>query len=381
MTKALEPKEKTDFIEAGNIRTDDFLKSQVEKIADAMASDEDLIWNSPTFKIKYMNPITKTVYNLENTILLTQLANDKGYELPFYLTAKQGFTAGLSNKGEKSDFIVNRFGAPIGFFKDEKSKEPDLLGVGDSKGKVIYRRASKLTPVFNLGQFTGERPEAVHKLMSQYQQKATPEELETVYQALLETIPTPLKRLAGTNHYRPGEDTIYMNPSSHFKSRLHETNTLLHETSHSYGHETRKNRPSLRHYSEGIEHRAYEELVANLSAQAVVKYFDLHIDPSTQKDLDAGFMKNHTTYDAGWAKRAYSKDTTQVFKAANDADRTASSIIHLIEQNLILKLKANPDLKISELVKERLIAKAEPEKQEASNEAVKKTYKKSTYKR
>lgn len=382
MAKPLTYSEKTEFIDSGNLKTEDFLKTQVEKIGKAMADDENvLIWNNPVFKINYMNPITKVIYNIENSLILQQLSKDQGFDRPFFLTAKQGFDAKLSNKGEKGLFIVHRFGAAMGYAKGDKDAEPGLVGDEGSGSKIIYKRASRLTSVFNLAQFKGEYPPAITKLLNQFQQKATPDELETVYQAVLQTMPTRLERVIGSNHYRPREDVISINPSTMFKSRLHEVNTLLHEISHSYGHETRKNRPSLRQYSEGIEHRAYEELVANLSAQAVVKYFDLHIDPATQNDLDEGFMQNHTTYDAGWAKRAYSKDTTEIFKAANDADRTASSIIHLIEQNLILKLKANPDLKISETVKERLLAKAEPEKQEASIDAAKKPYKKSTYKR
>ena len=375
MSKPLSPTDKKEYAKDANDKVSDFLSSRVDKIVSTMTNDDEkFVWNSPVFSVKYMNPISKTIYGLENSLLLSQLAEDKDYSFPFYITASQGYANGLSNKGEKSDFIVNRFGVKLGYKKDKA--EPGLARDEETQAKAVYIAASKLTPVFNIAQFTGDLPAAVQKLMDANQPKATPAELETVYQALLDTMPTPLKRVVGTNHYRPTEDAIYMNPSNLFKSRLHETNTLLHEVSHSYGHESRKNRPSLRHYSEGIEHRAYEELVANLSAQSVIKHYDLNLDPVTRQELDEGFMQNHTTYDASWAKSAYKNNPSEIFRAAKDADRTANTIVHELDQKLVLMLKANPDLKISEMVKERIIAKSAPE-----IDAPKKTYKKSNYKR
>lgn len=156
MAKPLTYSEKTEFIDSGNLKTEDFLKTQVEKIGKAIADDENvLIWNNPVFKINYMNPITKVIYNIENSLILQQLSKDQGFDRPFFLTAKQGFDAKLSNKGEKGLFIVHRFGAAMGYAKGDKDAEPGLVGDEGSGSKIIYKRASRLTSVFNLAQFKG----------------------------------------------------------------------------------------------------------------------------------------------------------------------------------------------------------------------------------
>lgn len=384
MTTEFSTEEKAEKVDKLNEKTNEFLKTRVDKIAKAIGSDDyDLIWNKPVFTVRYMNPITNVMYNIENTILLTSLADEKNYDFPFYFTAKQGYAAGMSNKGEKSDFIINRFGAAVGFIKDKDKEKPEPGPSSDEEtgGKVIYRRASKLTPIFNLSQFTGEHPAKVKRLIELLKQKPTPDEVETIFEALVETMPTPLKRVSGSNHYRPGEDVVSINPSSHFKSRIHEFNTLAHEIAHSYGHESRKNRASLRHYGENLESRAYEKLVANLAAQAVIKHYGLHIDPATRQEIDESFMQNHTAYDVSWA-RIFKDDALKILEAAKDADRTASTIIHEMNKSLTMKYKSNPDLKISELVKDILEAKAHPEeKPEAANDSQNKIYKKSKLKR
>lgn len=372
-------KQKKDYAEDSNQKVSDFLTERVDKIFSNINNGEyKNIWNHPVFSMPYKNLASGTMYSLENSLLLQDSAFDKNYESSFYLTAKQGFAEGLSNKGEKSHYVIKRFGVPIGYAKDEQ--EPGLVSDGEAKAKAIYIPAAKLTAVFNVAQFVGELPEKFKKRMTTHTPKATPDELETVYQAVLETMPTKLVRVVGTNHYRPAADVIVINPSNLFKSRLHELNTLLHEISHSYGHESRKNRVSLRDYSKDDKHRAYEELVANLSAQSVIKHLDVTIDPHTREELDKGFMDNHTAYDVGWARN--NLKPADVMKAAHDADRTANPIIFEVITNLTAKYKANPELPLNSTIKEMVIARISSESNpELENEGPKKPYKKSTYKR
>lgn len=291
-------------------------------------------------------------------MLLSMLGKEKGFELPYYMTAKQGFDAGLSNKGEKADFVVHHFGMQIGFVKD--GEKPGAGGNDDqdnAEGKAIYRRASKLSPVFNLQQFTGELPDKIKAQMAQRAKIPTPAEVQTVLQSVMDTMPTPLKRHAGaehSNYFSPGEDTIYMSPSSYFKSDLHELSTLLHEVSHSYGVASRKNRESLAKYAQSDEHRAYEELVANLSAQAVIKHLNFSITDGMRDQLDDSFFKNHQTYDVGWALKGLRDKPDQVFKAAADADRTANEIIYKLENDLKAKYDLDPTLPVSNFIKQRL---------------------------
>lgn len=353
-------KEKKEYIDNSKEKLEGFLAHKVDRIhAMLQAENPDLpVWNSPCFKIRYLNPVSGTVYNLENSMLLSMLGKEKGFELPYYMTAKQGFDAGLSNKGEKADFVVHHFGMQVGFIKD--GEKPGAGGNDDqdnAEGKAIYRRASKLSPVFNLQQFTGELPEKIKALMAQRAKIPTPAEVQTVLQSVMDTMPTPLKRHAGaehSNYFSPGEDTIYLAPSSYFKSDLHELSTLLHEVSHSYGVPSRKNRESLAKYALSDEHRAYEELVANLSAQAVIKHLNFNLTDGMREQLDDAFFKNHQTYDVGWALKGLRDKPDQVFKAAADADRTANEIIYKLENDLKAKYELDPALPVSDFIKQRL---------------------------
>lgn len=326
-------KEKKEYIDNSKEKLEGFLADKVDSIHAMLKSENpDVpVWNSPCFKIRYLNPVSGTVYNLENSMLLSMLGKEKGFELPYYMTAKQGFDAGLSNKGEKADFVVHHFGMQIGFVKD--GEKPGAGGNDDqdnAEGKAIYRRASKLSPVFNLQQFTGELPDKIKAQMAQRAKIPTPAEVQTVLQSVMDTMPTPLKRHAGaehSNYFSPGEDTIYMSPSSYFKSDLHELSTLLHEVSHSYGVASRKNRESLAKYAQSDEHRAYEELVANLSAQAVIKHLNFSITDGMRDQLDDSFFKNHQTYDVGWALKGLRTNLTRYSKLpqTQTAQRTRSS--------------------------------------------------------
>ncbi|QHF46780.1 hypothetical protein PspS35_24370 [Pseudomonas sp. S35] len=353
-------KEKKEYIDNSKEKLEGFLADKVDSIhAMLQAENPDVpVWNSPCFKIRYLNPISGTVYNLENSMLLSMLGKEKGFELPYYMTAKQGFDAGLSNKGEKADFVVHHFGMQIGFVKD--GEKPGAGGNDDqdnAEGKAIYRRASKLSPVFNLQQFTGELPDKIKAQMAQRAKIPTPAEVQTVIQSVIDTMPTPLKRHAGaehSNYFSPSEDTIYMAPSGYFKSDLHELSTLLHEVSHSYGVPSRKNRESLAKYAQSDEHRAYEELVANLSAQAVIKHLNFNITDGMRDQLDESFFKNHQTYDVGWALKGLRDKPDQVFKAAADADRTANEIIYKLENDLKAKYELDPTLPVSDFIKQRL---------------------------
>lgn len=359
--------QKDSIIEKGNEDVARFLEERAIKIFSTMINfdgGQKLIWNSPVFNIRYSNPASGVTYNTENSLILSLLSEKEEYENPFYLTAKQGYDAGLSNKGEKSNYIVHRFGMKFGLVTEKNDLTGKMEPKKDENGNFqeIFKRACKLTPVFNIGQFQGEIPEKFKKIMASNMPKIpTPEEVNTVLQALLETMPTELKRVISAdgkhNFYSPSIDKITMAPSNMFKSKLHELSTLLHEVSHSYGHETRKNRESLKKYSEDNSFRAYEEIVANLSAQAIIKHFNFAIPEDLKPELDKSFFENHLNYDAGWAITGLQKDPMLIFRASSDADRTANEMIFKLEENLKLKYENDSTLEISDFIKERLSIK------------------------
>jgi antirestriction protein ArdC len=375
--KPLTGEQKDAIIEKGNEDVAKFLEERVQQILKSMENNKDgeqLIWNSPVFQVRYSNPASGVSYNTENSLILSILSDRENFEDPFFLTAKQGYDVGLSNKGEKSNYIVHRFGMKFGLITEKNELTGKMEPKKDENGNFqeIFKRACKLTPVFNIAQFTGELPEKFKKIMESNMPKIpTPEEVETVFQAVLETMPTGLKRHVSAdskhNYYSPAIDLITLAPSKMFKSRMHELSTLLHEVSHSYGHESRKNRESLAKYSDDIKYRSYEELVANLSAQAVIKHFNFAISGDFKADLDKSFFENHQNYDAGWAILGLKKTPMDIFKASSDADRTANEIIFKIEENLKLKYQNDSKLEISDFIKERLVAKVDNDEEKAHN--------------
>jgi Domain of unknown function (DUF1738). len=93
------------------------------------------------FNIRYSNPASGVTYNTENSLILSLLSEKEEYENPFYLTAKQGYDAGLSNKGEKSNYIVHRFGMKFGLVTEKN----DLTGKMEPKKMrmEIFKKSSK----------------------------------------------------------------------------------------------------------------------------------------------------------------------------------------------------------------------------------------------
>ena len=101
---AMSSEDKDQLIEKNNESVEAFLKERVKEVLESIElknQGTEFIWNSPVFEAKYSNPASGVTYNTENSLILSLLSKNENYEFPFYLTAKQGYEVGLSNKGEK----------------------------------------------------------------------------------------------------------------------------------------------------------------------------------------------------------------------------------------------------------------------------------------
>lgn len=351
----------------------DFLKAKTAKIISSLDKDysaERPIWDSPVFKLRFSNPASGTKYNLTNSLILASLAEDQGYQLPFYLTAKQGFDAGLKMaKGTKGDFVIHKFIKKRELTKtgDDGSKVPLLDKEGNPR--LYITKHEKLSSVFNLSQFEGPTPERFLKQIGIEKKHATPAQVAVVLQSLMDTMPTPLTRnINGEgfhNYYSPSLDKINIAPKTYFKSDLHELSTLAHEIAHSYGHKDRKNRESLAKYSQDLKYRAFEELVANLAAQQFIKEFNLEIDESSRKEINQSFAANHDSYDFGWAAAGLKDQPEKVLEAASLADQTAGTMISAVKADLQKKLELNPSLDVPDILKAQVATKRENEERYA----------------
>ncbi|HFT7945216.1 TPA: zincin-like metallopeptidase domain-containing protein [Pseudomonas aeruginosa] len=341
-------------------------------------------WESPVFKARYMNPISGTKYTLENAAQLAMLGEDQGFKTPYYLTAKQGFESGMSmQKGTEASYITQHFIISKPLTKKNSQGHEEILLDNDGNPKMYKRAGSKQVPVFNLDQFTGVMPAKIERIISAQNKISTSEQVETVYQSLIDTMPTPLTRNIEPdgqhNYYSPSKDSINAAPSNLFKSRLHEFHTIAHEISHSYGHTSRKNRESLHKYGQGNEYRGFEELVANLSAQRIAEHFGLELS-KTNDDLNSVFKQNHASYDLGWANAGFKDNPLRIWEAIKMADQTSSTVIQLMTEDLKAKLERNPALEVPDILKASIQAKKESEQAYEQKQA-EKTTKTRKYKR
>lgn len=117
--------------------------------------------------------------------------------------------------------------------------------------------------------------------------------------------------------YVPSKDKIYLPPKTAFPTEEKYYATLLHEVSHSTGHESRLNRDLSGKF--GSENYAREELVAEIASMLLCH--DLGIRGC--KDIE-----NHTAYIKSWISM-FEKDTNELFKAATKAEQVCTYLFDL----------------------------------------------------
>ena len=350
-----------------------FMETRKAEIIESLNQllDDKPIWQSPVFTTKYINPVSGAKYNIENSVLLLgqmrerALKNpDEKEKLPFFMTFNQAKNSGLIvPKGTKSFAILKRFGK-----KYEVTKLDEATGQEEIEER--FRRAASIDFVFNISDLEGELSAKLQRNMSMGFSKATNEEAKVILEALEATSPVKITRVTDFNsssgsYYVPSAEFINLPPSSLFRNVIEEISTLAHEIAHSWGHSSRLNRETLNTYSQDNKARAEEELVANVASQAVVNHFGLELDDKRQFE---SYEKNHDTYDFGWAK-LLKDNPDSITTAIQNADKTAGKMIAEVELWLSNKLKDNPDLAVSEFIKDRINKKQEKEETPEENPA------------
>lgn len=372
---------KEEYFKEKEDKMNDFLKKRSDAIIASLNSTPENIpiWESPIFHNKYINPASNVRYNSGNSAslnseiqmrLLDKDLNENQEVLPFFMTYKQAQNNGLQvKKGSKSYTITKRFGKKVGSYKSENEQ-------GQEEQKDIYQSAITFDPVFNIGDLEGELSEKIKRNMAISFDKSSDKQTENVLSSLINSSPVKIKRVtdqsvSSSSYYVPSMDFINVPPSAMFKNILEEISTIAHEIAHSWGHESRLKRVSLKDYSKSKEARAEEEIVANVAAQAVIQHFGIE---TSLEQRQSAFSKNHDVYDFGWARNLKDKPDI-ILKAIDAADKTAGKIIEAVELDLSQKLKENPNLEIPEFVKERIIVREANLSSENSLEEPKKTTK------
>jgi len=377
--KFLTKEEKNDMISSYQDQIDEHFLSIVDKVANYFTEDNEKgipIWESNAFANPFRNPESGTHYNFENNILLWFASKTENYNDKRFITAKQGFSEGLSmEKGTKGHYIVQRFGMPMFplLKKDDSGKPMTDQKTGkpvperDENGKIkyMYKRVSKLVKVFNLEQFTGDLPKKWQ--MEEKKELSNEAELVAFKNALESSSEVNIRRTnEGKNYYLPMADEIVLANSELFRSTLNEISTMTHEMAHSTGHKDRLDRPSLYRYNEKESFRGFEELVANFSARAMTDKFGL-----SKNEMSQTYSDNHDAYDAGWMRCVLAENPMLIFEATKQAELAYRKILKPLEE----KIKLDPILGEKFFPKESEVTDFLTNKENALKEKSKKQYK------
>jgi antirestriction protein ArdC len=235
-------------------------------------------------------------YRGVNVFLLSSL----GYTSPYFVTYRQAVErGGHVRKGEH--------GAPVVFWKWLETTAPE----GD--GSAADRRAMlRYYTVFNVSQCDGLDAPAVPTMAADV---APIESAERIVAAMLDA--------PGIVHggdracYSPTFDRVAMPARTTFDGPEAYYSTLFHELTHSTGHASRLNRPTLMDLCPfGSTNYSKEELVAEMGAAYLCAF----------SGIENRTIDNSAAYIASWLRRL-KDDTRLVVHAAAQAQRAVDFIM------------------------------------------------------
>jgi antirestriction protein ArdC len=224
----------------------------------------------------------------------------QSYTAPWWLTFQQCKARGGSiRKGEKA--------TPVVFWKVHEYPTQDADNAEqDTRTGIVLRYYH----VFNVEQCEGiEYPVPVHRDILSIA------ECEQIVMAM----PTPpvIEHVRHQAYYSPIHDMINMPPRYLFESAAAYYSTLFHELTHSTGHASRLNRPTLVDLCPfGLTNYSREELVAEMGAAFLCGHTGI---ANTTIDRSAAYI-------ASWLTRLRS-DVTLVVQAASQAQKAVDCIL------------------------------------------------------
>jgi antirestriction protein ArdC len=295
----------------------------VEKIIESW--DDNTVYTKPWIMTgdRPYNPETGT--QIRGVNLLSFMLNN--YDDPRYYTFN-GLTAVRERLGlEIKDLHIEKGSEGFPIFKAvevilnkekwQKDRESGLIvpshdETGNEKPAKIMTMAYCGTG-FSVEQIHGSEhlPRHVHREVNPIP------ELEKVMEAMKRDGLTYKFLDIDQAYYRPDTDTVCCPHPDRFKSDMLMARTVLHETGHATGHAKRLNRESMKNYTESVEVRAEEELVAEFSS-----YF-MGID--TGIGYDRTKHDNHSAYTRIWAERL-GDDKHALFRAVGRAEKASKYV-------------------------------------------------------
>jgi antirestriction protein ArdC len=244
------------------------------------------------------NLITQKNYRGVNVFLLHML----GFASPYFLSMRQvNQLGGKVRKGEQS--------CPVVFWRFVEAKED----APDQKGYAMLRYYR----VFNLEQCEGIPANKIPEVAEEVPKRThTPLEIA---ENLVASMPNPprINHARTLASYSPSMDMVNMPNPEMFVSGEEYYGALLHELSHSTGHQSRVGRKAIMTRN-GFGTHAYsqEELVAEMASAFLCGYCGILLATEV----------NQAAYLRGWLQRLKS-DPTMLVKAGGQAQKAFDYIM------------------------------------------------------
>jgi len=254
------------------------------------------------------NLVSKHAYRGINRFLLSHMA----YPRPYYVTYKQATDLGGSvKKGEH--------GTPVIFWKTGIYTQTEADGSSHEEKSFLLRYYT----VFNVEQCDGIEGHLPIITTEPIINPISPIESADRIVTHFNSRPTITHVRGDRAYYTPSRDTITLPETNQFQSQAEYYSTLFHEMTHSTGHSSRLNRPTLVEASYFGSHTyCKEELVAEMGAAFLCGEAGIENEAA---------LKNSASYLDGW-RRKLKADSKVVIQAAAQAQKAADFILGITKK-------------------------------------------------
>lgn len=283
----------------------DSLKNGVPKWRNGMIGKVGLAKNGETGK-------TYNGINMVNLSFMNNYIDNRWYT--FVQAQKKGYTVKKGSKGT-SVFYYN-----LRDYKTKKTFDPKTIEHLSIEEQDTYKNkyvkpVRNSSTVFNASQIDGVPPLEINTKeisIDEFQKK------------LIANSEAPIFfDQAGRNYYVPQDDTIHITELSYWTNENKLTSTLLHEITHSTGHETRLDRNLNAIWG---DNSAIEEMVAELGTVLTMLNNGLYTDES--------IFENNKAYVDSWYK-AVKEDSSLLPKIFSQAEKAFNYMQeHIIEKTI-----------------------------------------------
>jgi len=270
------------------------------------------------------NPYSNVFYKGANRFRLLYEEDRKGYNDSRWLTFKQieSINNGINEEDKKLKIKKHERGTLLEkWIWQEKRKVID--DETKEEKEVIVDLKRPIVRYFVV--FNGEQIQNMKPL--ELQEMRITDITKTADNFIKSSLCPIEEKVQDRAYYNPKEDKIILPPRNSFKNDKAFLSVLLHEMSHSTGHEGRIERKIRNLF--GSDDYAKEELRAELSSFFLLS--DLGIS-------DEETFQDNSNYLSSWIK-VLKDDPNELFKASNEAEIISEFLIQNYEKQMLLENK------------------------------------------